>query len=371
MKICFLLISHWSGNLGGAELQVKYIIDSLKKDPTYQLSYICRKTKLADDDGVKIYKVKHNNKLGKYSHAVDNRQIQETLHTIQPDVIYTRASSAYVGIAADYCQKNQCKLVFHIAHQQDVEKYNASGLSFFIKYLDRKIYHNGIRHADAIIGQAQYQDDLLQKNYQRSCDVVIPNFHPFPDAIIEKEASPIKIYWIANIKEKKRPEKFIALAEAFADQKDVQFVMVGAMQSAYWSEQLPEKLKNIPNLDYKGFLPIEEVNDALGKAHIFVNTSTSEGFPNTFVQAWMREVPVVSLSFDPDDIITRNNLGFVSGDLEQMVKDVKQLIQDQNLREEIGKHARVFAHQQFSLDNIKKITEIFHQLHDANTYIES
>jgi len=276
-----------------------------------------------------------------------------------------------VGIAAAYCRNNPCKLVFHIAHQQDVERYNASGISFLIKYMDRKMYHYGIRHADAIIGQAHYQDDLLKKNYQRSCEVIIPNFHPFPNHISKKDTSPIKVYWIANIKEMKRPEKFVALAEAFADDQDVQFIMIGAMHSSYWSQQMPERLKNINNLIYKGALPVEKVNEELEAAHIFVNTSTSEGFPNTFVQAWMREVPVVSLSFDSDNIITQNGLGFVSGNVDQMVKDVKQLSHDHSLRLEIGKRSRDFASRYFSLNNIYKISEIFHKLHNTSTYIKS
>ncbi len=371
MKICFLLISHWSGNLGGAELQVKYIIDHLRKDPSFEVYYICRKTKLTEDNGVKIYQVKHNKVLGKYSHAIDSRQIQDFLNTIKPDIIYTRVSSAYVGIVATYAQKNNCKLVYHIAHQDDVERYNTSGVSFLIKYIDRKMYHYGIKHADAIIGQAHYQNDLLQQNYGRSCDAIIPNFHPFPDKTIEKAPSPIKVYWIANIKDKKRPEKFIELAKSFADNEKVQFIMIGAIHSQNWQEQMPRVVGQVNNLAYKGAMPIEKVNEELESAHIFVNTSTSEGFPNTFVQAWMREVPVVSLTFDSDNIITQNELGFVSGSFEQMVKDVKQLSEDDALRQQIGKHAKAFAREHFSLENIDKVTGIFHKLHNVNTYSKS
>jgi len=230
------------------------------------------------------------------------------------------------------------------------------------------MYHYGIKHADAIIGQAHYQNDLLQQNYSRSCDAIIPNFHPFPDKKIEKAPSPIKVYWIANIKDKKRPEKFIELAKSFADNEKIQFIMIGAIHSQNWQEQIPRVVGQVNNLAYKGAMPIEKVNEELESAHIFVNTSTSEGFPNTFVQAWMREVPVVSLTFDSDNIITQNELGFVSGSFEQMVKDVKQLSEDDALWQQIGKHAKAFAREHFSLENIGKITGIFHKLHNVNTY---
>ena len=41
------------------------------------------------------------------------------------------------------------------------------------------------------------------------------------------------------------------------------------------------------------------------KSKILINTSSFEGFPNTFVQAWANGVPVISLKVDPDNIIKK------------------------------------------------------------------
>ena len=49
--------------------------------------------------------------------------------------------------------------------------------------------------------------------------------------------------------------------------------------------------------------------DALyDRAKVLVNTSDVEGFPNSYLQAWIRGVPVVTL-IDPDGVIEREGLG--------------------------------------------------------------
>ena len=63
-----------------------------------------------------------------------------------------------------------------------------------------------------------------------------------------------------------------------------------------WQASLMRSIEATPNLEYLGQRTHAEVNELLARAHIFVNTSTHEGFPNTFIQAWLREVAVVSLS---------------------------------------------------------------------------
>ena len=79
-----------------------------------------------------------------------------------------------------------------------------------------------------------------------------------------------------------------------------------------------EQIKVDSNLQYLGEVSQDEVNRRLREGHILVNTSRYEGFSNTFVQAWMRRVPVVSLTVDPDNILVRENIGFCSGTFKNL-----------------------------------------------------
>ena len=143
--------------------------------------------------------------------------------------------------------------------------------------------------------------------------------------------------------------------------KGVKFIMIGCALNKPWYREMLKKMSALENLEYLGERSLKEVNEVLARAHIFVNTSTYEGFPNTFIQAWMRKVPVVSLNVNPDNIIDRNRIGFFSKTYNQMVKDVARLIQDSKLRHDMGERAQTFAFDNFSMKNAEKIIHMLEQ----------
>ena len=91
------------------------------------------------------------------------------------------------------------------------------------------------------------------------------------------------------------------------------------------------------------------MNALLARSHLLGNTSLHEGFPNTFIRAWMRAVPVASLQVNPDGVLDRASVGICAGSEDELANAVRSLLQDKSHLERFGDAARRCALAQHSL----------------------
>lgn len=361
IKIAIVIPGHWSDIMGGAQYQADCIINALIKGGNHEIFYLARNYSEAFvPTGYKLIGIpKPFGRVKRGYLYLDAINVLRALKAISPDIIYQRIGCAYTGIAAYYARRYGCRMVWHISSENDVTP-NKLGLTrrSISKYLDRRLLEYGIRNTDVIIAQTERQSMLLEKNHGRSATAVIKNFHSMPEEIIEKPF-PRKIVWIANLKDLKQPELFVRLAQDLHDLENTEFIMAGEMQlNGNRSRLIQEQIDKTMNLRYLGPRPQDEINSLLAKAHLLVNTSLWEGFPNTFIQAWMRKVPVISLNVNPDDIFRERMLGICSGSYDQLRINVKELIKDDVLRESMGIHAQTYALEKHSEKNVEQILSI-------------
>ena len=69
----------------------------------------------------------------------------------------------------------------------------------------------------------------------------------------------------------------------------------------------------------------EDVNKLLERSHLLVNTSKWEGFSNTFIQAWMRSVPVMTLGVNPDGLLDNSYLGCNHVSTAEIASSIREL----------------------------------------------
>jgi glycosyltransferase involved in cell wall biosynthesis len=219
----------------------------------------------------------------------------------------------------------------------------------------------GIRNATLILAQTQYQRERLAKAFPKTPLHVLPNFHPTAPDCGRNGAVVKQVAWVANLKPLKNPGAFVRLARRFAHRPDIRFVMIGdAIDNGDgdWMKQTLAEIAATPNLEYRGALSQAEVNSVLEHADLLVNTSDYEGFSNTFIQAWMRRVPVVSLHVDPDRLLSRGGLGAVTGDEDALYKGVGALLGDPDRCASIGARARRYALEHHAESNIETLARL-------------
>lgn len=360
-KIAIVMPSYFEDMIGGSEYQA-FLFAEAAKERGHSVHYIFTGTKPLYQNPLAltlhpIKRLKINRRFGA-THFIYGIQVLRILNKIRPSVVYSRSTTSWVGFVGYYAKKNHnCRSIWHIPHVEGVVRSSLSTMwhrPFDI--IEKRLLEYAIHNVTTIIAHAYSQAELLQKNYGRFSHVILKE-QPEPNEEIKKSKI-IKIVWVANVKAWKRPECFIQLAKELSH-TNAQFVMIGKSAKGLYQKQLNADIADTPNLNYLGEQPIETVNEILAQSHIFVNTSVAEGLPNTFVQSWMREVPVVSMSWDPDGILQNKGIGYLAGSFEGLVKDVQRLINDDALRELMGKKARIYALKHHSLHkNMPKLIKL-------------
>ena len=277
------------------------------------------------------------------------RKIYTILSDIKPDIIYHRDLSSFLYIANIYARRNGAKTILHLASEKDVEPFK---LTFHPKKILRNIEDyvkkKALQQADIIIAQTRIQQKLLEKNFNRKAPVVHNIVEPLekrPDIFKKKDI----ILWVGNIKPIKNPLAFLEIAKMLSNHKNFHFVMIGRPPTNTKLKKKFVSLLQKTKVQYLGEMPNENVNEILLQAKILVCTSFQEGFPNTFLQAWAREVVVISLYVDPDNIITSNKIGFVSKSIQRMASDLNELITNPDLLRQLAVKSKQYVENHHSV----------------------
>ncbi len=348
---------------GGAEFQISLLIDALVASGEYEIHYL---THFIDTrETIRHYQVSqvgNGGPLPRLGYLMDARSLYRQLSAIGPSVIYQRVACAYTGICAFYARRRSVPLVWHVAHDSDVTSQNIDLQRNLLRArLEKWAVAYGARNTERIVVQSRRQAELLQTNYARTADAVIANFHPPASETIDK-SGPLTVVWIANLKTWKRPEIFLRLTQSLSGAKGVRFVMVGApppnSANRRWREPLMRGIEGTTNLQYWGQKSHAEVNELLARAHILVNTSTQEGFPNTFIQSWLRDVAVVSLQVDPDRVLELQQVGIIAHSEAGLLAAVRRLLENDELRAAYAKRGREHAIARHSLRNAQELVRL-------------
>ena len=279
--------------VGGAEVQQAFVARMLVRQG-FEVAMVCEDFGQPDEDvigGMRIHKTFSADAGLPALRAVHPRmtKLWAALARADADIYYVRCAAMTMGLVAAFCRVRGRRSIFAAASDLDF----APGHELISAPWYRAMFRWGLRRADAVIAQSQAQVDLLRNNYQLDADLIRSMFVSPHQAAGQEYKQ--EILWCGVLRRAKRVEQFIELARRIPERV---FRVVGGPDGSSYSQgvaaQLHALCESMPNLRFDGFLPYESADARFDQARVFINTSLSEGFPNTFLQAWSRGTPTLS-----------------------------------------------------------------------------
>jgi glycosyltransferase involved in cell wall biosynthesis len=338
MHLCFVAPHAWpvlSGDkriaeVGGAEVQ-QSILARLFAANGYRVSMICLdygQPERTVIDGVTVHKTYRPHGGVPVLRFVHPRltAMWRALREVDAEVYYCRAAGMLAGVVAEFCRRHGRRSIYAGASDMDFVR-SVGGQVRYAR--DRWLYRRGLALADRIVAQNEVQRSTCRATYGRDA-VVIPSCYQPP---ARRDAGPVRkdsVLWVGVMREGKRPELFLELARRLPRRR---FVMVGGSGGgdAALFERTRTEAASLPNVEFTGFLPLEQVEPRFDAARVFVNTSEFEGLPNTFLQAWARGVPTLATV----DAGTAGHRQF--HDVEEGARQIEALFEDRALWERASK----------------------------------
>jgi glycosyltransferase involved in cell wall biosynthesis len=270
----------------------------------------------------------------------------------KPDWFHVMGASPNLWISAVSSHLSGFSCAYALSHDMACDPHTALNRN---RYLWR-LYAMGLRSVDRILAQHVHQINLLAPDKRGKAYHMNNIIEEIPVTPAEKPF----ISWIGWLRRLKRPDLLIKIARALPH---LNFVVCGPVMDfgpdMDYGREIVEEFKKVPNIDYRGYVNRDETQRIIAQSTLLLSTAVSEGFPNTFLEAWVSGVPVVSLEIDPGDIMAKYQTGLVLPSVEETIQALKDLHNEPERLESLGKSAYDYVHKFHSGDYVCK------QLEDA------
>lgn len=356
-SICFLGLdnlpalspAHAHLGVGGEPIQQTLIARALARRG-YRVSMVVCDHGQEDGiviDGITVYRAHRPNAGLPLLRFVHPRwtSVMAALRRADADAYYTSCAGIGTAQLALTARRRGAGTVFRIASDADCDP-----ARLIIPYwYGKRIYEWGLPRMSRILAQSDSQRESMRANYGLDSQVA--------GMLVDRGRSDLPFeararhgLWVGNIRQLKRPDLMLELARRLPQ---LRFEMVGGTQprsEALYAEVVAAA-GAMPNLDFAGPVPYAAVGPLFEASRVFVNTSDTEGFPNTYLQAWARGVPVVAF-FDPDGVIAREGLGHAAASLEDMRSALERLSTDAAAWQAASRRCVTFMEREYSEERI-------------------
>jgi len=338
LSVCFVAPHIWpvfSGDphiklVGGAEVQQATIARLLAADG-FRVSMVTLDYGQPDGvviDGITVYKAFAPDAglpVLRFLHPRMSSMLR-AMRAADADVYYYRSTSMWAGVMAEFARRHGRRSIYAGASDRDF----APGTGGQIRYArDRWLFGHAMRTVDSVVVQNLQQQAACRATFGRE-STFIPSCYQLPEGSRPRRESDAGdlVLWVGTIQPHKRPELLLELARRLPQRR---FVMIGGPMPGHgeFYDSIRRQAAGLPNLEFKGFLPLAEVEPWFDRARVNALTSRFEGMPNVFLQAWARGVPTVA-SIDVGARLDGEPVYPAFDDLDAFASHLDKLLQDKS-----------------------------------------
>ena len=332
---------------GGSEVDLYLLAAELGKDENFEISFIVADYGQGDVETIENTKVIKSLDFDKNAFSGMLR-IWSAMRKADAGIYIIKTASTGVPLVAFFCRLYKRAFVYRTA-----SRYECDG-EYTRRYpLLGRAFNLSLKSAKLVFTQNQTDRENLHRTTGVS-SIFIRNGH-----YIERLSDGNRdiILWAGRSDSEKRPGLFLDLAEQFPGEKFVMLCPKALNDQNYG--QLVARAKTIKNLEFFPLVPFQKTSDYFRQAKVFVCTSQAEGFPNTYIQAWINAVPVLSLDVNPDGIFNKFGCGICcKGDFGRFYESLWFMLAE-NKYAELGCNGRKYVEE---YHDIKKIAEEYKKL---------
>lgn len=350
-SICFVAPNNYAvlsgredlAHIGGAEVQRLLVGRELARRG-YAVSFVTLDHGQPDGvehEGIRVYKMcsSRDGLPGLRFFYPRWTSLCEAMVRANADVYVQRTAGVESGQVAHWCCRNRKRFILSIANDPECDR----RLGGKPQTRERWFYRYALRHADVVIAQTRTQQRMLAKHFGIDA-AVVPSCaaDPGPPPTSTNGHTPLdekRILWVGRFTRQKRIDRLVLLA---ARCPEWSFDVVGGTRTPA-PEIAPHlrRLESLPNVTLHGFVPYPEMNRFYRRAALLLSTSEWEGFPNVFLEAWSRGVPVASM-IDPDDVVADHGLGVVASGVSDLSPAIGAMLSSVETWRSCSKKARRF-----------------------------
>ena len=188
--------------------------------------------------------------------------------------------------------------------------------------------------------------------------VIIPQRQIKPNDSNKKKLSETRILYAGRLHPQKGPDVLIESLKLISQERSDLNWHLDILGKGVLLDQLKSRVEayGISNrVSFRG--AVENVDDYMQQADIFVLPSRAEGMSNAILEAMAMGIPIVASNIPGNDGLIVNEIdGLVTKpeDPSGLSRAIIRLIEDEHLRNKLGKEARKKAIEKYSMESVAK-----------------